>query len=98
MGSEGARQGRRRHDARPLALLTILLLVWNAWWVHKRCQFGSKASAASRPRYPMVPGLRGWCLGALITTIVGAAAGGNLLVALDISRDRQVIDQSALLT
>jgi hypothetical protein len=34
-----------------------------------------------------VLGLGGRCLGALITTIVGAAAGGNLLLlALDISR------------
>jgi hypothetical protein len=70
-----------------LALLTILLLVWNAWCVHKRGQFGRGANAAS-----------GRCLGALISTIVGAAAGGNLLVALEISRDRQVSDQSALLT
>jgi nitrogen fixation-related uncharacterized protein len=34
-----------------LALQTTLLLVWNAWWVHKRGQFGRKASAASRSLY-----------------------------------------------
>lgn len=78
-----------------LALLTILLVVWNAWRVHGRGQFGRKTSAA----YAIVCGLDGRCLGALITAIVGAAAGGNLLLlALDISRDRQVRDQSALLT
>ena len=82
-----------------LALLTILLVVWNAWRVHGRGQFGRKASAASRSLYAIVRGLGGRCLGALITAIVGAAAGGNLLLlALDISRDRQVSDQPALLT
>jgi hypothetical protein len=30
-----------------LALLTVLFLVWNAWWVHERGQFRRKASAAS---------------------------------------------------
>jgi hypothetical protein len=67
--------------------------------VHKRGQFGCKASAASRSLYPIVLGLGGLCLGALITTIFGAAAGGNLLLlTFDMSRDRQVSDQSALLT
>ena len=77
------------------ALLTILLLVWNAWWVHKRGQFGREASAASRSLSPIVLG-SGRCLGALITTIIGATAEPAL--ALEISRDRQVSDQSALLT
>ena len=82
-----------------LALLTILLLVWNAWWVHKRDQFGRKESAASQSLCAVVLGLGGRCLGALITTIVGAAAGGNLLLlTFDMSQDRQVSDQSALLT
>jgi hypothetical protein len=74
-------------------------MVWNAWWVHERGQFGREARAASRSLCAIVFGLGGWCLSALITTIVGAAAGGNLLlVALDISRDRQARDQSALVT
>jgi hypothetical protein len=47
--------------------------------------------------YPIVLGLDGRCLGDLIT-IVGAAAGGNLLLVLDTSLDRQVSDESALLT
>ena len=81
-----------------LALLTIPLVVWNAWWVHKPGQFGSKARAASRSLYAIVFGLGGWCLSALITTIVGAALGGNRLLVLDLSRDWQVSDQSALLT
>jgi len=82
-----------------LARLTILLLVWNAWWVHTQGQFGRKERAASQSLYPITRGLDGRCLGALITTIVGAAAGGNLLLlTFDMSRDRQVRDQSALLT
>jgi hypothetical protein len=39
------------------ALLTILSLAWNAWWVNKRGQFGRGASAASRPLYLIVLGL-----------------------------------------
>jgi hypothetical protein len=67
--------------------------------VHTRGQFGCKAGAASRPLYPIVLGLGGRWLGALITTLVGAAAGGDLLLlTFDISRDRQVGDQSALMT
>jgi hypothetical protein len=62
-----------------------------------RGQFGWKARAASRSLYPIVLGLDGRCLGDLIT-IVGAAAGGNLLLVLDTSLDRQVSDESALLT
>ena len=67
-----------------LALLTILLLVWNAWWVHMRGQFGRRASAAPRSLCPIVLGIAGRCRGALITTIVGGAAGGKLLLALDL--------------
>jgi hypothetical protein len=82
-----------------LALLTILLLVWNARRVHKRGQFGHMASAASRSLYPIVLGLGGRCFGALITAILGAAAGGSLLLlTFDVSQDRQVSDQPALLT
>ncbi len=67
-------------------LLTILLLVWNALWVHMRGQFGRKAGATSRPLYPIVLGLGGRCLSAPITTIVGATAVRNLRLALDITR------------
>ena len=75
-----------------LALLTILLVVWNAWWVRGRGQSGRKASAASRSLYAIVLGLGGRCLGALITAIIGVAAGGNLLLlALDISRPRRLV-------
>jgi hypothetical protein len=61
---------RRVRAMLDLALQTILLLVWNPWWVHKRGQSGRKASAASRSLYPIVLGLGGWCIGALVTTIV----------------------------
>jgi hypothetical protein len=65
-----------------LALRTIRLLVWNAWWVRKRGHFGR---GRARSLYPIVLGL-GRCLSALITTIVGAAAVRNLRLALDITR------------
>ena len=59
--------------------------------MHKPGQFGCKASAALRSLYPIVRGLGGRCL-CLITTVVGAAAGGNLLLlTFDMSRDRQLV-------
>ena len=56
-----------------LASLTILLLVWNAWWVHKRGQFGRKERAASQSLYPITRGLGGRCLGKPSTHGTGSA-------------------------
>jgi uncharacterized membrane protein YdfJ with MMPL/SSD domain/pimeloyl-ACP methyl ester carboxylesterase len=65
-----------------LALLVVLSLLW--WMprrVHKRGQFGRKASATLRSLYPIVLGLGGWFLGVLIvvTTMPGTALDGELL-------------------
>ncbi len=93
-----AAQDRRVRVRLGLASLTILLLVWKAWWCIREASSDVRR-AASRTLYPIVIGLGGRWLGALITTLVGAAAGGDLLLlTFDISRDRQVGDQSALMT
>ena len=67
-----------------LATLTVLSLLSMAWWVHKRGSFGSKASAALRSLYPIVPGLGGFLLGALIVlaTMPNVPIDDELLVAL----------------
>ncbi|MDF2973681.1 MAG: cysteine proteinase, partial [Microvirga sp.] len=49
-----------------LSILTVLSLISMARRVHKRSHFGSKASAVLRSAHPMVLGLGGWLLGALI--------------------------------
>jgi hypothetical protein len=49
-----------------LALLTVLSLLWMPRRVHKRGRFGPKASATLRLLYPIVLGMGGWFLGALI--------------------------------
>ena len=67
-----------------LALLTVLSLLWMARRVHERGQFGPKASAMLRSLYPIVLGLGGWFLGALIVmaTMPGVRLDHQLLVAL----------------
>jgi pimeloyl-ACP methyl ester carboxylesterase len=48
------------------ALLAVVLLLWMARRVRKRGRFGTKASTALRSVVPIVLGLGGWFLGALI--------------------------------
>ena len=69
-----------------LAALTVLSLVWMAWWVHKRGRFGTKASAALRSLYPIILGLGGFLLGTLIvlTTTPSIPIDSDLVVALSI--------------
>ena len=57
-----------------------------AWWVHKRGHFGSKASAVLRSAYPIILGLGGWLLGALIVlaTMPSVPIDDELLVALSV--------------
>ncbi len=57
-----------------------------AWRVHKRGHFGSKASAALRSAYPIILGLGGWLLGALIVlaTMPSVPVDDELLVALSV--------------
>jgi pimeloyl-ACP methyl ester carboxylesterase len=67
-----------------LSILTVLSLILMARRVHKRGHFGSKASAVLRSAYPIVLGLGGWLLGALIVlaTMPGVPIDHELVVAL----------------
>jgi pimeloyl-ACP methyl ester carboxylesterase len=69
-----------------LAMVTLASLVWMAWWVHKRGRFGRKASAALRSVYPIILGVGGWLLGALIilATMPSVPVDDELLVALSV--------------
>ncbi len=69
-----------------LALLAVLSLLWMARRVHKRGAFGPKAGATLRSLYPVVLGLGGWLLGALIviTTRPDIPLDDELLVALSV--------------
>src|SRR6266508_6806262 len=69
-----------------LALLTVVSLLWMPRRVHKRGRFGRKASATMRSLYPIVLGLGGWFLGALIviTTLPGLPLDDELLAALSV--------------
>ncbi len=67
-----------------LAILAVLSLLWMPYRVHKRGGFGRKASASLRSLYPLVLGLGGWFLGALIvmTTLPTVPLDNELLAAL----------------
>jgi pimeloyl-ACP methyl ester carboxylesterase len=69
-----------------LAAVTVLSLLWMVWWVHKRGSFGGKASAVLRSAYPIILGVGGWLLGALIVlaTMPGVPVDDELLVALSV--------------
>jgi pimeloyl-ACP methyl ester carboxylesterase len=69
-----------------LALLAVLSLLWMARRVHKRGRFGRKTSATLRSVYPIVLGLGGWFLGALIvlTTLPGVPLDNEVLAVLGV--------------
>jgi pimeloyl-ACP methyl ester carboxylesterase len=69
-----------------LALLTVLSLLWMARRVHRRGRFGRTSGTLLRSLYPIVLGLGGWFLGALIvmTTMPGVPLDAELLVALSV--------------
>jgi pimeloyl-ACP methyl ester carboxylesterase len=69
-----------------LALLTVVSLLWMARRVRRRGRFGRKAGATLRSVYPIVLGLGGWFLGALvvITTMPGVPLNDELLAMLSI--------------
>jgi pimeloyl-ACP methyl ester carboxylesterase len=69
-----------------LAVVTVVSLVWMAWWVHKRSRFGGKASAVLRSAYSIILGVGGWFFGALIAlaTMPGVPIDDELLVALSV--------------
>ena len=66
--------------------MTVLSLVWMAWWVHKLGRFGGNASAVLRSAYPIILGVGGWLLGALIVlaTMPSVPVDDELLVALSV--------------
>jgi pimeloyl-ACP methyl ester carboxylesterase len=69
-----------------LATLTVLSLLWMAWWVRKRGRFGTKASTVLRSLYPIVLGVGGLLLGTLmvLTTMPSVPIDNDLLVALSV--------------
>jgi pimeloyl-ACP methyl ester carboxylesterase len=69
-----------------LALLTVLSLLVMARRVHKRGRIGRKSGALLRSVYPLVLGLGGWFLGALIvmTRMPGIPLDNELLAALSV--------------
>jgi pimeloyl-ACP methyl ester carboxylesterase len=69
-----------------LALLAVLSLLWMARRVRTRGGFGRRASATLRSLYPLILGLGGWCLGALIvlTALPGVPLDDELLTTLSV--------------
>jgi pimeloyl-ACP methyl ester carboxylesterase len=69
-----------------LATLTVLSLLWMAWWVHKRGRFGTKTSAVLRSVYPIIIGVGGYLLGTLIVlaTMPSIPINNDPVVALSI--------------
>ena len=69
------------------ALLAVLSLGWMALRVHQRGSFGRGSSALLRSLYPVVLGLGGWFLGALIvmTTLPGVPLDDERLTVLSVS-------------
>jgi pimeloyl-ACP methyl ester carboxylesterase len=67
-----------------LATLTVLSLLWMAWWVHKRGGFDIKSSAVLRSLYSIIIGLGGWLLGTLIVlaTLPSVPIDSDPVVAL----------------
>ncbi|MDH4276727.1 MAG: alpha/beta fold hydrolase [Acidimicrobiia bacterium] len=70
-----------------LALLAIVILVAMAGWVYRAGAFGPVASAALRSLSPLVLGVGGWFLGALIVLAFtdGVPITGPLVVVLSVA-------------
>ncbi|MGH9226981.1 MAG: alpha/beta hydrolase [Acidimicrobiales bacterium] len=68
------------------ALVTVISLAWMARRVHKRGRIGSTAGAVLRTLHPVVLGLGGWFLVALVvmTAMPGVPVDGERLVALSV--------------
>lgn len=69
-----------------LALLTVLGLAWMGSWVSRRGGFGAKAGVALRTLTPILFGLGGWFLGALIVLAIlpGVALTDAWVVVLSV--------------
>src|SRR5215212_7169664 len=69
-----------------LAALTVLSLLGMARRVRTQGRIGPKSAALLRSVYPLLLGLGGWCLGALmvLTTLPGVRIDNELLVVLSV--------------
>jgi pimeloyl-ACP methyl ester carboxylesterase len=69
-----------------LAILAVLSLVWMSRRVRRRGSFGRKAGASLRSLYPLVLGLGGWFLGAMVvmTTMPATPLDSEVLAGLSI--------------
>jgi pimeloyl-ACP methyl ester carboxylesterase len=69
-----------------LVALTVLSLLGMARRVRTRGRIGPKSGASLRSVYPLVLGLGGWCLGALmvLTTLPGVRIDNQLLVIVSV--------------
>jgi len=69
-----------------LALLSVLSLLWMARRIYSHGRFGGKVSALLRTSLPLVLGLGGWCLGALVvmTTLPTIPVNDPVLAVLSI--------------
>lgn len=68
------------------ALLAVISLPWMARWIRRRGGFGWTAGALLRSLYPILLGLGGWFLGALIvlTALPGVPLDDTLLAVLSV--------------
>jgi hypothetical protein len=66
-----------------LAFLTVVSLLWMARRVRNRGGFGRRTGAFLRSLFPLVLGLGGWCIGALVvlTAVPGVPLDDELLTA-----------------
>src|SRR5579862_6497863 len=69
-----------------LAALTVLSLLWMTVRLRKHASFGRKGSAAVRSLYPVLVGLGGWCLGALVvlTTLPTVPIDDQVLTVISV--------------
>lgn len=69
-----------------IALLTVFSLLWMTRRVRKRGAFGRTAGATLRSAYPLVLGLGGWFLGALVilTAVPGVPLDDDLVTAVSV--------------
>jgi len=69
-----------------LALLSVLSLLWMARSIYRHGRFGGKVSGLLRTALPLVFGLGGWCLGAVVvmTTLPTIPVNDPVLAVLSI--------------
>ena len=70
-----------------LATLAVASLILLAWWVHTRRQIGPRAAAVLRSILPIVLGLGGWALAAVVAlaTMPGVRITSEFLVVMSVA-------------